>query len=310
MDFLLLLKSKKTFIELIILLILYLLLNRLIFLLLILLLVFFIYKSNKKSSIPIPKELENLKMKALMENLNKSSNSIKDNFTFEDKINIPHIKDDSYILVKVYSASLNHIDSIFLFSQIPFVRWFRLWHYGVGSDFSGKIVQIGKNVKKYKVGDDIFGFTIYGALQEYALTYESRVFKKPSLISYNEACCLQTCFGTAYKSLTYYFRENVKDKNVLIVGASGGVSIFAIQIAKYLGFKTIYGVCSSKNKELVQNFGIDEVLCYDKENYINDCSVTFDLIFDNAYSPELLQYENIKYFLNLILEKMLLLMVL
>ena len=290
----LLLYSKKTFIELAILLILCFLLNKIIFLSILLVLIFFIYKSNKKSNIPIPKELENIKMKALLENLNCSSNKFQDMFSFQENITIPPLKNDSYILVKVYSVSLNHIDTLFLFSNIPFVRWFRFSHFGVGSDFSGKIIQTGKYVKNFKKGDEVFGSTIGGAFQEYALTYESRIFKKPDSISHNEASCIQTCFSTAYKSLTYNFNTDVKDKNVLIIGCSGGVGIFAIQIAKYLGFKNVYGICSSKNKEFVKSFGIDEVLCYDKENYIKDCNEKFDLIFDNVHSAESMQYEKYK----------------
>ncbi len=98
----------------------------------------------------------------------------------------------------------------------------------------------------------MFGSTIGGAFQEYALTYENRIFKKPHLISHNEASCIQTCFSTAYKCLTYNFNTDVKDKNDLIIGCSGGVGIFAIQIAKYLGFKNMYGICSSKIKNLLK----------------------------------------------------------
>ena len=248
----LLLYSKKTFIELAILSILYFLLNKFIFLSILLVLIFFIYKSNKKSNIPIPKELENIKMKALLENLNCSSNKFQDMFSFQENINIPPLKNDSYILVKVYSVSLNHIDTVFLFSNIPFVRWFRFSHFGVGSDFSGKIIQTGKDVKNFKKGDEVFGSTIGGAFQEYALTYESRIFKKPHSINHNEASCIQTCFATAYKSLTYNFNTDVKDKNVLIIGCSGGVGIFAIQIAKYLGFKTYMEYVVQKIKNLLK----------------------------------------------------------
>ena len=79
------------------------------------------------------------------------------------------------------------------------------------------------------------------------------------------------------------------------MGCSGGIGIFAIQISKYLNFEKIVGVCSSRNKNLVVSYGVDEVLCYDKENYINDFKEKFDLIFDNVSSPESgLQYEKYK----------------
>lgn len=206
-------------------------------------------------------------------------------YEFKENADIPNLKNDSFILVKVYSTSLNHIDTILLLSRIPIARWFRFSHYGIASDFSGKIVQIGEKVKNYKVGDEVFGTATGGALQEFALTKESRIWKKPSLISHNEACCFPVCFSTAHKSLTYNFGTNV-----LVVGASGGVGILSIQIAKYLGFKKVYGVCSSRNKELVLSFGVDEVLCYAQENYIDNCKEKFDLIFDNAHSAESHQF--------------------
>ena len=111
--------------------------------------------------------------------------------------------------------------------------------YGVGMDFSGKIVQLGKNVTKYKIGDEVFGFSTLGVLQEYTLTKENLITKKPNLFSFNEVVCIP-CY-------------------------------LSIQIAKYLNFEKVYGVCSSRNKSLVESFGVDGVLCYDKENYINEC---------------------------------------
>ena len=80
-------------------------------------------------------------------------------------------------------------------------------------------MQVGEKVKKFKIGDDVFGFTEGGAFQEYGIINESIITKKPISISYNEASGLATCFGTAYKSLTYIFGTDVQDKNVLIVGA-------------------------------------------------------------------------------------------
>ena len=105
--------SKITIIELSVLIFLYFFLNKFLFLIIILLLGFLFYKSHKSSSISLPKELENIKMKAFTENLNNASNSIKDIFTFEDNINIPHLKTENDILVKVHSASLNQVDYIY-----------------------------------------------------------------------------------------------------------------------------------------------------------------------------------------------------
>lgn len=287
--------SSNTIIELLILLILYYLLNKFFFLFFICIIIFFVYRSNKTSNIPLPKEIENLKMKALIENTNSLSKATKEMFIFEDKLNIPHLRNETDILVKVYSFSINPVDYFFIISRFPIIRWFYFSHFGVGMDISGKIIQVGKKVKKFKVGDEIFGFAKGGDLQEYALTNEKIIAKKPDFISFNEICCIPSCFSTAYKSLTYNFGTDVQNKKVLIIGASGGVGVLAVQIAKSLNFEKVYGICSSKNKELVKLLGADEVLCYDKENYLNECKEKFDLIFDNTYSPEtLIKYEKYK----------------
>ena len=86
--------SKSTIIEGLIIVIFYILLNKILFFLLFILLAYLIYKANKPSTKPLPKELENKKMKAFMENYNTSSNLMKDKFIFKEDINIPRIKDE------------------------------------------------------------------------------------------------------------------------------------------------------------------------------------------------------------------------
>ena len=286
--------TKITIIELLILFIFYILINKYCFILLFILFLFLLYNSNKASNISLPEDIGNTTMKAFLENPSFPSYSLKDKYIFKDDVKIPQLKTEKDILIKVYSAALNEVDYIYLFSQFPFIRWFKMSHYGVGMDFSGKIIQIGKEVTKFKKGDEVFGFGNLGVLQEYTLTKENLICKKTNFLNFNEAACLPCCFGTAYLSLTYNFGTDVKNKKVLIVGCSGGVGILAIQIAKYLQFEKVYGVCSSKNKNLVESYGIDGVLTYDKENYITECKEKFDLIFDNASSPSSLKYGKYK----------------
>ena len=289
-----LLLSKITIIELAIFIIAYLIINKFFFFLLLFIFLLLIYKLNKTSNIPLTTDIKNITMKAFLENPNPSSDSFKDKYIFNSNVNIPHLRSDTDILIKIYSAALNEVDYIYSFSQFPLIRWFKMSHFGIGMDFSGKVIQVGEKVNKFKKGDEVFGFGNSGVLQEYTLTKENLICKKPYFISFNEAACLPCCFGTAYKSLTYNFNTDVKNKKVLIVGSSGGVGILAIQIAKYLQFEKVYGVCSSKNKSFVESFGIDGVLTYDKENYLSECKDKFDLIFDNASSPISLQYEKYK----------------
>ena len=97
-------------------------------------------------------------MKAFLEKPKNPSNLIKDKFIFEEKVDIPYLKSENDILVRVYSSALNQVDYIDILSQFPIIRWFKMSHFGVSMDFSGKIVQKGKNITRYKVGDDVFGF--------------------------------------------------------------------------------------------------------------------------------------------------------
>ena len=151
-----LLFSKNTIIEIIIALAFFILFNKFIFIALISILLFLVYQSNKTFYFPLPKELETLKMKAFLENPKNTSKLMKDKFIFEDKVDIPHLKSENDILVKIYSSALNQVVYIYQFSQFSLLRWFKMSYFGVGMDFSGKILQVGKNVTKYKIGDDIF----------------------------------------------------------------------------------------------------------------------------------------------------------
>ena len=162
-----LLITKNTIIELAILFIFYILINKYLFILLLILIMILLYKSNKASNtsnIPLPKDIGISTMKAFLENPNNASDSLKDKYIFQDKDKIPQLKSETDILIKVYSAALNEVDYIYLFSQFPFLRWFKMSHYGVGMDFSGKVMQVGKEVTKFKMGDEVFGFGTLGVL--------------------------------------------------------------------------------------------------------------------------------------------------
>ena len=81
-----------------------------------------LYKSNKASNTPLPKDIGISTMKAFIENQNNSSDSLKDKYIFQDKVKIPQLKSERDILIKVYSAALNEVDYIYLFSQFPFLK--------------------------------------------------------------------------------------------------------------------------------------------------------------------------------------------
>ena len=112
--------TKITIIELLILFIFYILINKYCFILLLTLIMILLYKSNKASNIPLPKDIGNSTMNAFLENPNNASDSLKDKYIFQGQVKIPQLKSERDILIKVYSAALNEVDYIYLFSQFPF----------------------------------------------------------------------------------------------------------------------------------------------------------------------------------------------
>lgn len=186
------------------------------------------------------------------------------------------------VLVKVRAAALNPLDWHVVRGR-PYVM--RLdagigapsdpW---VGVDYAGVVEAVGKDVTKFKPGDEVFGGR-NGALAEYVLVRESRnIVPKPSNISFEQAAALPVAAITALQSLRDAGRLEAGEK-VLINGASGGVGTYAVQIAKALGAAEVTGVCSARNAELVKSLGADRVIDYKTEDFTQGPE-RYDLIVD------------------------------
>jgi NADPH:quinone reductase-like Zn-dependent oxidoreductase len=153
-------------------------------------------------------------------------------------------------------------------------------HKILGFDLAGDIEEAGSEVRKFKVGEAVFGTTepYFGAHAEYLCLPEDAVLApKPSNMSYEEAGTVPVIGNTAL----HFIRDlgGVKPgQKVLINGASGGIGTFAVQIAKNLGAE-VTGVCSTKNLELVRSLGADHVIDYTQEDFTQSDQV-YDVIFD------------------------------
>lgn len=193
----------------------------------------------------------------------------------------PSVKENE-VLVKVLAASVNAGD-LFTVKGSPFMLRFEVGFpkpkdHILGWDVAGIVDSVGKNVKRFKKGDEVYGSTKF-AFAEFAAGEDIFFERKPKSLSFEEAAAIPTAALTALQRL----RDggNIrKDQKVLILGASGGVGSMAVQIARSFGCE-VHGVCSSKKKDLVRSLGASRVYSYDKEDFTRS-DQRYDLILDNT----------------------------
>src|SRR5438067_2027649 len=196
---------------------------------------------------------------------------------------------DDQLLVRVRAASVNPLDWHFI-EGTPYVM--RAMGVGLrkpkdtrlGVDFAGTVEAVGKNVTRFKPGDEVFGGRT-GAFAEYVCVRESRaVALKPANVTFEQAASVPIAAITALQGVRDKGKVQPGQK-VLINGASGGVGTFAVQIAKSMG-ADVTGVCSTRNLDLVRSLGADHVINYTKEDFTKSAQ-RYDVILDNVANRSL-----------------------
>jgi NADPH:quinone reductase-like Zn-dependent oxidoreductase len=209
-------------------------------------------------------------MKAVMINEYGDKNVL--NYTDVER---PEPKADE-VLVKVHVAAVNPVDwkirdglgEMFGF-KLPLI---------LGCEIAGTIEEVGADVKKFKIGDKVFGFIAkHGGYAEYVIAKESEIVKKPEDIDFENAAAIPVGALTAWQAISD--AANLKSgQKILIHGASGGVGSMAVQLAKVKGAYVI-ATASGKNEEFVKNLGADEFIDYTRAKF-EDVGKDVDVVFD------------------------------
>jgi NADPH:quinone reductase-like Zn-dependent oxidoreductase len=195
-------------------------------------------------------------------------------------IDIPECADDE-VLVRVHAAGVGR-DVWHIMTGLPYP--IRLAGFGfrapknpvIGSDVAGVVEAVGNKVSRFRPGDEVFGIG-KGAYAEYVCALEDKLAPKPENVTFEQAAVVAIMGSTALQALRDHGKVR-QGQEVLIIGASGGVGTFAVQIAKAFGAR-VTGVCSTAKVQMVRSIGADHVIDYKREDFA-EVDRRYDLIVD------------------------------
>ena len=212
--------------------------------------------------------------------------------SLEDGLTVPEPKPNQ-VLVKVYASSINPLDlmkregygrTIFEKQRKNIFPWI------IGCDFSGTVAEIGSNINKFKIGDEVWGCSSNansGTHAEFVCIDVDEITHKPSRLDHLQAASLPYVAQTTWSAIIRWAGlrpQDLEGKRVFIQGGAGGVGCFSIQLFKSMGCE-IATTCSEKNMELVKSLGADHVVDYNTSNFVeilNDYDIAYDLLGDHV----------------------------
>jgi NADPH:quinone reductase-like Zn-dependent oxidoreductase len=198
-----------------------------------------------------------------------------------EEVDEPVAKDDE-VLIRVRAASVNPRDWHFMRGLPYIMRPIGLRipkDGGFGSDVAGQVEAVGKAVTRFRPGDEVFAHVLSGGFTEYICVSEDVLGRKPANLTFEQAAAVPLAALTALQGLRDHGQIQAGQK-ILIIGASGGVGTFAVQLGKSFG-ADVTGVCSTRNLDLVRTIGADHVIDYTKEDFTQS-GQKYDLIFQLA----------------------------
>lgn len=194
---------------------------------------------------------------------------------------------DDEVLVKIHAVSVNAAD--YRSMKLRIIPKRKIF----GADIAGRIEAVGKNVKKFRIGDEIFGDISacgFGGFAEYVTVPENALALKPVGVTFETAAAVPMAAITALQALRD--KGNIQPgQKMLICGAGGGVGTFAVQLAKHFGAE-VTAVCGEKNVKMVQNLGTDFVINYN-ENDFTKSNKCYDLVLAINGNNSLSAYKRI-----------------
>jgi NADPH:quinone reductase-like Zn-dependent oxidoreductase len=195
--------------------------------------------------------------------------------------------DDDEVLVSVAAAGV-HIGDWLMVSGLPYL--IRLGtglrkpkNIVPGMEFAGRVEAVGKSVKQFQSGDEVFGWG-NGAFAEYVTVSEDKLVLKPANATFEQSAAVPISGFTALQAVRDY-GEVQPGQKVLVIGASGGVGTFVVQIAKAFGAE-VTGVCSTRNVDMVRSIGADHIVDYTQEDALHS-GRSYDVIIDTVGNSSL-----------------------